>query len=180
MLSLVTSILLSNTLITNAAATWSSATPESVAGAEAAAVDDIPVDVLLGIAFVESDFNPKSVSRIQSGKRTTGILQSSSKPKNTTGTYFCGVTQATAVTWSDCIDLQAPDKAFQKTVNEIHNWMESPYCHSKKRKLECALSGYGYGNAGAKKGTSPYARNVLYQAGRLRYVRGHAHIQPSI
>lgn len=127
------------------------------------ATADMPADILLGMSFVESRHQPNAVSRVEGGKRLTGVPRWTYPPKGVTGPYFCGVTQASAgMSWKKCVELQDLFVAYVTTVEEMEKWLK--VC---KGNLHCALTGYNAGFPGIKQGT-PYAGWVKYRARLLK------------
>lgn len=126
----------------------------------------ISAEILLAMAFVESRFSPSATSRVENGKRTTGIPRWSTPPKGVTGPFFCGVTQAQAgFSWKRCLELQDLRIAYSTTAEELRKWMR--VC---RNDLECALAGYGGGFPAIKAKTSTYPARVLSRARALRKV----------
>src|SRR5262245_5241565 len=79
-----------------------------VAHAEAAslaATPQVPPELLLAMAFVESRYDPLAVSRVEGTHRRVGRYPSDQPPvrlrKGTS--LYCGPLQTFAVTWSDCM-----------------------------------------------------------------------------
>jgi hypothetical protein len=138
-----------------------------VTAAEVHATSAFPVELLLALADVESDFDPTATSRLTGstwdrdqqrwvgGVRVTGRWRTTKRPPRTAGNYFCGVVQATAATWQHCLALRDPAVAMQTTVASLIAW--------KRRSggVRRALQGYGCGNAGLKGACKRYARRVL-------------------
>ncbi len=124
----------------------------------------VSAELLLGLAYVESKFNPMTVSRVSHGKRKTGTPTWTTPPRHVKGPYFCGVTQAIAKrSWKRCVELQDIFVAYDQTASEIAWWLRQ--C---KGKMNCALLGYGGGYASIERGTSPYPGRVLKWAKRIK------------
>lgn len=122
-----------------------------------ASTSDIPAELLLGMAWVESRYYPTAVSRIEHGIRRTGIPAWRTPPKGTRS-FFCGVTQATAEnSWQKCKELQNPSTSYHTTVIELKRWLATDVCHGN---LRCALTGYSGGFPAIKRGNR-YAAFVL-------------------
>jgi|GEM_PF-6432343 len=138
------------------------ALPANVAAARAAGTAQVPATLLLALARTESSYDPTSVSRLIDGARQTGPWRSTRRPPGARGNFYCGVTQAKGATWARCLALRDLDTAYRTTVVELEYWLGR--CARRARAWECALAGYGAGNAGAARGTSSYARRVLVRA----------------
>lgn len=141
------------------------------AAAKVAESPDVPAEVLLSMTFFESRHMPGSVSRVEGGKRKTGIPPWDAPPSNVRGPYFCGLTQAAAgMSWKRCLELQDVLTAYTKTVAELERWLK--VC---KGNMTCALTGYGGGFPAIKLGTSTYPTRVLSRARALeRAQRGNS------
>lgn len=140
-----------------------------VVAAELAATDEIPAEVLLGLAYVESRYSSRAVSRLDHGRRIVGIPTWTTPGDGISGPYFCGVVQAQAgKSWARCRELQSIVTAYSTAVKEMTLWLR--YSHGD---IESALGGYGCGVFGAKHpdlcgGKVPYAARVLYRARLLK------------
>jgi len=135
-----------------------------IEAAQAAETPTIRLELLLAMSDIESDFMPNATSRLVGTVRQTGVWNSSTKPKGSNGTYFCGVTQATAPTWARCLELRELREAYKTTVHELELWLKPAHGDLTK-----ALQGYGCGNAGIKGACKAYAGKVLR---RMRYFQG--------
>ena len=129
-----------------------------VLAAQSAATQDFPVELLLGLADVESDFESRSVSRLIGSARQTGTWRSSKAPKGSHGNYFCGITQAIAPTWKRCMELRDPAVAMTAGVAELQAWLK------RGKSVRIALQGHGCGNAGMTGACASYATRVLRRA----------------
>lgn len=147
-------------------------TPTAVAhalAAQIAATDEVPAEVLLGMAFVESRYQPRAVSRLDRGRRIVGVPTWTDPPDAVSGPYFCGVVQVEAGrSWRRCKEFQNIFVAYRTAVQELTLWIR--YSHGN---IENALGGYGCGFIGAKNpdscgGKVSYAARVLYRARLLR------------
>lgn len=134
-----------------------------VDAAKAVATPDISVELLLGMADVESDFDPTSVSRLIDGKRQTGPWRSDRAPKNATGNFYCGITQVKASTWKRCLAMRDVNLAMQAAVEELTYWL------GRGKTIRKALQGHGCGNKGMKNACVGYAGRVLQ---RMRWFSG--------
>lgn len=135
-----------------------SAAEAVVLAAESVATTDFPIELLLGLVDVESDFDSMATSRLVDGKRQTGSWRSSSAPPRATGNYFCGITQATAPTWKRCLELRNPQVAMTALAGELDEWLRRAGSPFK------ALQGHGCGNAGMTGACRSYAARVFRQA----------------
>jgi len=152
-----------------------------VTAAETYATADFPVDLLLGLVDVESDFDPTSTSRLTGatwdptahrwvgGTRTAGIWRSTKRPPGSVGNYCCGVAQATGSTWKQCLALRDPDLAMQTAVASLGAWLK------RGKTVQRALQGYGCGNAGMKGSCKAYAKKVF---GRSRVFAQPVTVKP--
>lgn len=130
-----------------------------------AATPDIPVEVLLSIAWIESRYYPTTVSRIEGGQRVTGIPRWNSPPKGA-HSFFCGVTQISAGdSWKKCRAARDVLLAYRTTVKELTAWMSPMICG---KNLRCALTGYSGGFRALKSKTRQYADYVLQRAALIR------------
>lgn len=126
---------------------------------------DIPAEVLLGIAWVESRYYPTAVSRIEKDSRVTGIPNWKSPPKGTRS-FFCGVTQINAGnSWKKCREARDVFLAYRTTVKELTAWMSPRICG---KDLRCALTGYSGGFRALKSKTRLYANYVLRRADLIK------------
>lgn len=124
----------------------------------------ISAEILLALAFVESRYSPLATSRVENGKRVTGIPKWGTPPNGVAGPYFCGVTQAQAgFSWKRCQELRDIRIAYQTTAWELHKWMR--VC---RNDITCALTGYGGGFPAIRAKTSTYPARVLSRARALR------------
>ena len=129
----------------------------------------IPAEVLLGIAWVESRYSTKAVSRIEENIRKTEIPSWSSPPKGTYN-FYCGVTQAGAGnSWTKCLELQDVFISYKETVAELNQWLSPRICNGD---LQCALTGYNGGFPAIKSGTK-YANTVMWRANLIKKARKH-------
>lgn len=137
---------------------------EQAAAAIEAATPEIPAEILLGLAWVESRYSPDAVSRVESEKRMTGIPMWKSPPKGTRS-LFCGVTQVSAGnSWEQCRKFHNVHEAYKTAVLELLQWLSPRICN---HNLRCALTGYNGGFPAIKAGTR-YATTVMWRAGLIR------------
>jgi hypothetical protein len=128
----------------------------------------IDATLLLGMAFVESRYNPLSLSRIDcvgdDCKRKTGVWTGSEKPKGAKPSWYCGVLQVGGyVPWARCVELRDLTLNYLEGAKHIQEWMDDPYCRKRKgdTKLHCALLGYGGGYQAIKAWKSKYPWKVF-------------------
>ena len=138
-----------------------------VVAVETHATPDFPVDFLLGLSDVESNFEPASTSRLYAatwdpearrwvgGHRVAGNWYSTKKPPGSVGTYCCGITQVMGKSWKKCLALRDVNLAVQTSVSELTYWLR------RGKTIQRALQGYGCGNSGMKGACKPYAAKVL-------------------
>ncbi len=130
------------------------------AAALEASTPELPANVLLGMAWVESRYSADAVSRIENGKRVVGIPKWKIPPKGT-HSFFCGVTQASAGnSWKKCRELKDVSMSYRTAVWELNKWLSPRICN---HNLICALTGYNGGFPALKIGTK-YAATVLWRA----------------
>lgn len=143
-----------------------------VAWARAATADtEVEVELLLGMAFRESSWDPFSVSRriCLAGRcvRVTGPLRHPVPLMS--GPYFCGVMQIHASSWKACT-REAADTAtnYRKGALHLQQWLDEPQCAAQlgEARLTCAL--LGYGGVETNRATHPYPRNVQRAAENLQ------------
>lgn len=157
-----------------------------------AATDRVPVELLLGVAYVESRYNPEALSRmecstdLQNCVRKTGIWPKTVKPPKARPSWFCGPLQTGGwISWSECQKMRSDvGYAYQVGVRELSAWLDDRRCArlNSAARLRCALTGYNGGNAAvaAHRSTgyrSKYARFVLWQRDRITralHARQHA------
>lgn len=139
-----------------------------VQAASAASTDEVSVQLLLGVAFVESRFDSRWVSRVERKKRVYGLHLANTPPRRLDKhtAMYCGPLQTRALTWEQC--LQQRDDlfvAYRAAVGELTSWL-----HDRRVRgdITRALAGYGCGNKGVRTGKcNRYPGRVLYQASRL-------------
>jgi hypothetical protein len=126
-----------------------------VAAAEETATPDVPVELLLAQAWIESRFVPEATSRLIDGKRQTGVWKSLKPPKGATGNFYCGITQSVAPTWKRCLELRDPKVAMVAGIAGMEYWLK------RGKTLRRALQGYGCGNIGMDGACKSYANRVM-------------------
>jgi hypothetical protein len=136
--------------------------------AATAASDDIPAELLLGIAFVESRFDPTATSRVEGAKRKTGSYPPTAAPAglDRRASLYCGPLQTYAASWQSCIAMRKLDNAYAAGAAELRQWLGDRRVHGSTVR---ALAGHGCGNFGVTTGTcNGYPQRVLDMARRLR------------
>lgn len=130
---------------------------EQAKAALESATQEIPAELLLAIAWVESRYSTSAVSRIESGVRRTGIPMWKTPPGGT-HSFFCGVTQVSAGdSWNNCKQFHNVSLSYHTTVTELNLWLSPRVCN---HNLKCALTGYSGGFPAIKKGNH-YADKVM-------------------
>jgi hypothetical protein len=138
-----------------------------VQAATAASTDEVSVELLLAVAYVESRFDPRWVSYVERHTRKRCRYRGSTPPKrlakNTS--LYCGPLQTRALTWKACLAQRGLDVSYQRAATELTNWL-----HDRRVRgdISRALAGYGCGNHGVRTGKcNRYQARVLYQASRF-------------
>lgn len=132
-----------------------------------ASTSELPAEVLLGVAWVESRYSTDAVSRVESGKRITGIPNWKTPPSGTRS-FFCGTTQVGAEdSWEKCRRFRDVDLAYITLVEELDRWLS--VCH---HNLTCALTGYNGGFPAIKAGKTNYASTIMW---RVRLIKEALH-----
>jgi hypothetical protein len=179
--SLVTAII---AMVSNVPADRALAHAEAV---QAAAIEhDVPVEILLSIAYIESRYDGRALSRKEcatddpeSCTRKTGIWPKATKPPRARPSWFCGVMQTGGyVAWDECQRMRE-DVTYAYSVGAAHlqAWRNDKRCAAldDDLRLRCALAGYNGGNAALTNyKTSKYARWVLLQRDRIAKFAMHA------
>ena len=121
---------------------------------------ELPAELLLAVAAVESDYNPTWVSRIEDGERKIGRWRSDQPVGE--GPRCCGVMQTRAGnSWKKCVAQRDVMVGYQVGATELAAWLDRT---SDVRK---ALAGHGCGNGGLSSGCGTYPARVLARARRL-------------
>lgn len=138
------------------------------AASSAALATGIPATLLLAIAYVESRYDPRTVSRMEcrdgACKRATGVWSQDTRPPASRPTYYCGVTQVGGdVSWERCVELRDLALAYATGAEHLVEWMDSPPCRrlAYDERLVCGLRGYNGGWAAIKSKATVYPRMVL-------------------
>lgn len=125
------------------------------AAKKAAEETDLDPALLLSMAYIESRYRPEATSRVEDGKRKTGMWRSS-KPAGT-GPWFCGIMQTQArFDWERCLAQRDISLAYQTGAGELVKWLKQT-----RGDLEKALRGYGCGNWGVANTCRNYENRVL-------------------
>jgi hypothetical protein len=138
-----------------------------VKAAMAASTNEIPPEVLLGVALVESRYDPMAVSRIEDDHRVLGHYGSDAPPKRwKKGTSLhCGPLQTYALTWDECLRVRDLDAAYATAAKQLSTWLRD---RRVRGDITRALAGYGCGNHGVTTGKcNRYPGRVLWQARRI-------------
>jgi len=121
-------------------------------------VDD-PVTLLLGVAYVESRFDQRALSRLEcdsddpsSCTRKTGVWASAKPPPKARPSWYCGPLQSGGyISWSECQKMRT-DVAYgyRAGAKELATWLNDARCRDRvgSQRLRCALAGHNAGNAG--------------------------------
>ncbi len=128
----------------------------------------VPAELLLGIAFVESRFDPTAVSRVEGQTRKTGSYRTTAAPAQLDphASLFCGPLQTYAGSWSACIHLRELPAAYAAGAAELQQWLHDPRVRGSTVR---ALAGHGCGNYGVLNGRcNGYPERVLDMTRRLR------------
>lgn len=122
-----------------------------------AASSELPVEVVLAVAWVESRFDPTATSRVVEGKRVTGAWRST-RPAGA-GPRFCGVMQTIAMDdWARCLGQRELDVGYRTGADELRKWLRMT------GSLRAALDGHGCGWYGVRNHCNNYSGRVLYVA----------------
>jgi hypothetical protein len=118
-----------------------------IEAANAAATEQISVELLLGIAYIESRFDPTALSRIEGTARRTGRYPSTTPPArlNKRGSMFCGPLQTHATSWSRCLAMRDLKTGYAAAVEELQQWLRD---RRVRGSVPRALAGHGCGNVG--------------------------------
>src|SRR5215468_5784362 len=133
-----------------------------------AAAPWLPPELLLGVAFVESRFDPTAVSRVEGHTRRTGSYPTTAAPAqlDRRASLFCGPLQTYADSWPACVGLRDLSTAYAAGTGELRQWLRDPRVRGNTVR---ALAGHGCGNFGVTTGhCSGYPERVLDMTRRLR------------
>jgi hypothetical protein len=139
----------------------------------------LPVELLLAMAYVESRYDQRALSRMEcetadraSCVRKTGIWPKATKPSKARPSWYCGPMQTGGyVPWAECQKMRE-DVTYGYGAGAAHlqAWLDDKRCARLKDapRLRCALAGYNGGNdALANAATNKYANWVLFQRDRV-------------
>jgi len=137
---------------------------------------DIPAEVLLAMAYVESRYSPTSFSRMMCSKgkckRVTGEWDKPEPPEGARPTFYCGIMQVGGdVPWEQCRTLMTDIRLNYLTgAQHLKKWMSDPRCRALKgeERMKCGLRGYGGGYPGIANLEMTYPNRILSIAARIR------------
>jgi hypothetical protein len=108
----------------------------------------VDASLILAMASIESDFDPRATSR----------------PHGALPPYYCSILQTAAMSAAECERQRELAVAYRVGAGELAQWMR--FCRGD---ITCALNGHGCGNHGVQTGRcNGYAQRVLSLARRLR------------
>jgi hypothetical protein len=139
-----------------------------IEAAEAAATEQVSAELLLGIAFVESRFDPTATSRVEGGVRRLGRYPSTTPPRRLDPRrgLFCGPLQTIALSWARCLAMRDLKTAYAAGASEITTWLRD---RRVRGDIPRALAGHGCGNHGVRTGAcNRYQSRVLGMERRFR------------
>jgi hypothetical protein len=142
---------------------------DHVMAAQAAATGPVTSELLLGMAFVESRFDPLAVSRVEGGIRKTGRYPSTAAPArlNPRTSLYCGPLQAFAPSWPACMQMRDLTTGYAAAASELTQWLRD---QRVRGNVPLALAGHGCGNYGVRTGScNGYQSRVLRMERQLRY-----------
>jgi len=145
-----------------------------VMAAHAAASGPLTTELLLGVAFVESRFDPTAVSRVEGHTRITGHYPSRVPPArlDRRASLFCGPLQAYAASWSRCLQMRDLRTGYEAATRELQRWLRDRKVHGDVVR---ALAGHGCGNRGILTGNcNGYPSRVLAMERMFRLGTGRA------
>lgn len=155
-----------------------SASLHAMAALQAESEHGIPSDLLLSMAYIESRYDPRALSRIEctvgSCHRVTGLWGGAVPPKGAKPSWYCGVLQVGGhVPWRICMAYRTDVQLSYHTAAEnLKYWFTTPHCKRRRDSLNCALQGYGGGWKAIEKNSMRYVNKVMAQRGRLNhYIR---------
>jgi Transglycosylase SLT domain len=141
-----------------------------IEAAEVAASKQISLELLLGVAFVESRFDPTAVSRVEGRARRTGSYHSTAAPAqlNPRASLYCGIMQTYAPSWSACLQMRDLKTAYAAGAAELAAWLRDSRVRGD---ITRALSGHGCGNHGViTRSCNGYPARVLSMERQFRLV----------
>ena len=135
--------------------------------AQAAATARVPAELLLGVAYVESRYDPTATSRVENGIRRTGSYPKLTPPAGLDrhASLYCGPLQTYAGSWRECLSERDLEVAYAAGVRELSQWLRDSRVRGN---ITLALAGHGCGNAGVLTGhCNGYPMRVLATARRI-------------
>jgi hypothetical protein len=158
------------------------------AATAAAEAYDFPVELLLAQAFVESRYQPTTLSMQkclrEDGKcpwicskpdcgRKTRQWDFREPPDGARPSFYCGVMQVGGwISWDECVALMEDIPTnYMEGAAELRKWTKDRYCRpfkGKEERLRCALRAYGGGYPAIPNLEMEYPDNVLNTAAILR------------
>lgn len=138
------------------------------AACEAAQERDLPPELLLAVAYVESRFDPTAVSRVVVDRRHTGSYRSLRAPAglNVRAGLFCGPLQTYAKSWAQCTSLRSLGEGYAAGARELTRWLADRHVRGSVSR---ALAGHGCGYVGIASGRcNNYPARVLAIERRIR------------
>lgn len=160
------------------------ATEHAHAAIFASTLTGVDAEILLGMAYVESRFYRRVVSRkeCRAGvcQRKGGFWRSHKKPWYFRGPYFCGSLQTGGkISWAACQHRMANlPFAYLEAALHLNKWRAQSICARRRTadaRLRCAMLGYGGGHklialadSGYRAGSTTYPVRCLRFAKRLR------------
>lgn len=151
-----------------------SASLHATAAIQAESSTGIPSDLLLSMAYIESRYDPRALSRIEYGRRVTGLWGGSEPPAGAKPSWYCGVLQVGGhVPWQTCMEYRLDvSLSYHTAAQNLKYWLSTSKCKKRRDSLNCALQGYGGGWKAIDKNSMHYVNKVLMQRGRLNhYIR---------
>ena len=147
----------------------------------AATEHDIPVELLLGVAYIESRFDARALSRLEcetadpaSCKRKIGVWPQATEPPKVrpSSSWYCGPLQSGGyVPWTECQKMRVDIAyGYSAGAKELATWMNDARCRRLQgiARFRCALAGHNAGNAGvAQAATLKYVDWVFWARDRI-------------
>lgn len=146
--------------------------------AATAETEQVPAELLLGIAFVESRFDPRAVSRVEGHTRKTGPYLSTQAPAHLDrrASLYCGPLQTYAPSWSACMAMRDLETAYAAGAAELAQWLRDRRVRGRTTR---ALAGHGCGNYGVLTGRcNGYPERVLDMTRRIRATPAREGVSP--
>ena len=142
--------------------------------AREAATERVSAELLLGMAYVESHYDPLWVSRldVDGARRTSRYPWRTAPPGSSSGSLYCGPLQTYAHDWRECLRQRSLGVAYNAAARELEAWLAD---RRVRGDLARALAGYGCGNHGVTSGKcNRYPSRVIWQARRISSSRARA------